>query len=279
MHTQNDFIVVAYPEIESKYGILMQDYTGNIYFQNIPTAEEVYEDPYLNTFAVYNGNTRLKDLDLSVIGPGLSQPQNRAVLVIGDLEVEETIHMHGTDVGYPMYLYVTGNVRAKNIVISGLADVIIRGNTTLTESLFALDLSNGQLSFYGDFSAKYVYLEKFPLHIAGKADIPHLYYYDTADNGDDAATLAELDIDLAHTVDVHPVRCGESGIAYFEEMGQLNTGEIDMDDLDKTEQKKLEQKFLQHRIFVAAIYKREDSYDVNIHQVYKEIIKGNPVFL
>lgn len=54
----------------------------DLFLSNNPTDEAVYEDPKMNTFAVYEGDITMDELDLT-IGYGLDQPQNRAILVIG----------------------------------------------------------------------------------------------------------------------------------------------------------------------------------------------------
>jgi len=44
--------------------------------------------------------------------------EKRAYLVIGNLTVNGFLNMCGDDVGYPIQLYVTGNLKAKNISIA-----------------------------------------------------------------------------------------------------------------------------------------------------------------
>lgn len=177
MKTHEDFTVVPFPEIEKRYGIRMQDYTNRkLYFNNDPGSSNVYKDPQLNTFAVYEGNTQLKALDLTVIGVGLKQPQNRAVLVIGDLHIQGGLDMFGSDLGYPMYLYVTGDLFVHDIAISQLAEIIVLGNTHIKGTLLAIDASVGSLQLAGNLYAKSLFLNRFPLRIHGTLTAERLTY-------------------------------------------------------------------------------------------------------
>lgn len=50
MTEQKDFIVAPFTEIESRFGLNIQDYSSDLFLSNNPTDEAVYEDPKMNIF-------------------------------------------------------------------------------------------------------------------------------------------------------------------------------------------------------------------------------------
>ena len=84
--------------------------------------------------------------------------------------------MCGDDVGYPIQLYVTGNLKAKNISIATLSELIVLGNIEIENSLLALNPALAQIYCGEDLSINNkAYIDEFPLTVKGKLKCPNFY--------------------------------------------------------------------------------------------------------
>ena len=96
--------------------------------------------------------------------------------MIGNLTVNGFLNMCGDDVGYPIQLYVTGNLKAKNISIATLSELIVLGNIEIENSLLALNPALAQIYCGGDLSINNkAYIDEFPLTVKGKLKCPNFY--------------------------------------------------------------------------------------------------------
>ena len=158
--------VIKFNEIKEKTGINLLDYPDGVYFFNNP--DDVGPDSF---FTVYEG-----DVELDYLGLADSyECEKRAYLVIGDLTVNGLLNMCGDDVGYPIQLYVTGNLKAKNISIATLSELIVLGNIEVEDSLFAVDPALAQIYCGGDLSVNKAYIDQFPLKVKGKLKSSRFY--------------------------------------------------------------------------------------------------------
>ncbi|SHG41293.1 hypothetical protein [Pedobacter caeni] len=277
MNEQKNYIVVPFPEIESRFGLNIQDYSSGLYLANNPTDSAVYEDPATNTFAVYEGDVMMDELDLTVLGHGLDQPQNRAILVIGNLHVNRHINMYGTDAGYPICLYVTGNLTAENVVISSLSDIVVLGNIEVKKAFYAVNTECGRIACAGNFAAAHAYIASFGLTVKGNLNLPDFNYYVNLSREDIDTSLEDLGIDIGNLGDTEPIACGESGIKYFELMEDIENGDLDFDDLDEDEMGKVDALYKENFVFKPHHYSKHNEFDVS-NKVYKEILKGEDIF-
>lgn len=249
------FAVVPYPEIEARYGLQLQDYGDRVCFAESQTADYIYGDPMLNTFAVYEGNTRLPSLDLTVLGVGLDQPQNRAVLVIGDLHVDGGIDMFGSDVGYPICLYVTGNITAAGIALCQYANLITRGNIQVSGTVLAVDASIGQLLCCGDLNAACIYQYRYPFDVRGTMSAASFVYHTRARMWKEDGELKEAGVEVGRIEARRIVTCIEPEIEVFDEMIALETGAIEWDDLDERERERIDALFERHKVLIPELQK------------------------
>ena len=84
--------------------------------------------------------------------------------------------MCGDDVGYPIQLYVTGNLKAKNISIATLSELVVLGNIKVEDSFLAIDPAFAQIYCGGDLSINNkAYIDEFPLTVKGKLKCPNFY--------------------------------------------------------------------------------------------------------
>lgn len=277
MNEQTNYIIVPFPEIESRFGLNIQDYSSGLFFSNNPTDSAVYEHPLANTFAVYEGDTTIDVLDLTVLGHGLDQAQNRAILVIGNLQINRHINMYGTDVGYPIALYVTGNLTVENVVMSSLSDIVVLGNIEVKKDCYAVNTECGRIACGGNFSAANVYLESFGLTAKGSLNVPNFHYYVNLSREDIETSLDELSISIGHLGDTAPIACGESGIKYFDLMADIENGDLDLDDLDESEMTKVDALYQENFVFKTQHYSKHNEFDVS-NKAYQEILKGEDIF-
>ena len=158
--------IIKFNEIKEKTGINVLDYNSGIYFFNNP--DNIGPDSF---FTVYEG-----DVELNYLGMADSyECEKRAYLVIGNLTVNGFLNMCGDDVGYPIQLYVTGNLKAKNISIAKVAEIIVLGNIEIEDSLFAIIMAGGQIYCGGDLSVNKAYIDEFPLKVKGKLKSSRFY--------------------------------------------------------------------------------------------------------
>ena len=277
MNEQKDYTLVPFPEIEERFGLNIQDYSSGLFLSNNPTDSAVYEDPTTNTFAVYEGDTTMDILDLTVLGQGLTQAQNRAILIIGNLHVNQHINMYGTDVGYPICLYVTGNLTVNNVVMSSLSDLVVLGNIEVKKAFYAVNTECGYIACGGNFSAANVYLESFGLTVKGNLNVPDFHYYVNLSRTDIDTSLEDLDINIGQLAGTAAIACGESGIKYFDLMEDIENGDLDFDDLDEAEMSKVDAIYKENFVFKAQHYSKHNEFDVS-NKVYQEILKGEDIF-
>jgi hypothetical protein len=277
MNGQKDYIIVPFPEIENRFGLEIQDYSSRLFLSNNPTDSAVYEDPMANTFAVYEGDTTMDVLDLTALGHGLDQAQNRAVLIIGNLHINHHINMYGTDIGYPICLYVTGNLTAENVVMSSLSDIVVLGNIEVKNAFYAVNTDCGYIACGGNFNAKNVYLESFGLTVKGNLNVPNFHYYVNLSREDIDTSLDELSINIGQLGDTAPVAFGESGIKYFDLMEDIENGDLDFDDLDESEMSKVDALYKENFIFKSQHYSKHNEFDVS-NKVYQALLKGEDIF-
>ncbi|ASK32182.1 hypothetical protein CEY12_19730 [Chryseobacterium sp. T16E-39] len=277
MLEQKDFIVVPFMEIKSRFGLHIQDYSSDLFLSNNPTDEAVYPDPATNTFAVYEGDTTMDELDLTILGYGLEQPQNRAILVIGNLHINHHINMYGTDVGYPICLYVTGNLTAENVVMSSLSDIVVRGNIEIIKDFYAINTDCGYIACGGNFNAMNAYVESFSLTVQSTLNVPNFYYHVNLSRNDIDASLDELSISIHQLGSSKPVACGESGIKYFDLMEDIENGDLDFDHMDQSETDKINALYRENFVFKPQFYSKHNEFDLS-NIAYKEILKGENIF-
>ena len=159
--------IIKFNEIKEKTGINLLDYPDGVYFFNNP--DDVGPD---SLFTVYEGDVELEYLGLA----DSYECEKRAYLVIGDLTVNGFLNMCGDDVGYPIQLYVTGNLKAKNISIATLSELVVLGNIKVEDSFLAIDPAFAQIYCGGDLSINNkAYIDEFPLTVKGKLKCPNFY--------------------------------------------------------------------------------------------------------
>ncbi len=149
----------------------IQDMEANVYFDNFP--DQLLLEEY-QIFAVFEGDTHLKDI--AMVTDDIENALTRAIIVNGDLTVEDSIDMFFMWETYPAYLYVAGNLKAKNIVIAGEAEIIVKGNVELTGTLSATDSSVGKFCCLGDFKAQNVYANRFNARLGQRVDTQRFYF-------------------------------------------------------------------------------------------------------
>ncbi|NSL85985.1 hypothetical protein ECE50_004030 [Chitinophaga sp. Mgbs1] len=273
MNNFNDYTLIPYPQIAERTGVKMQDYESQVYFQNIPNSDAVYSHPDENVFAVYQGDTKMDSLDLTLAG---YKTDRRAILVIGDLVVKDAINLFGTDVGYPMYLYVTGNLKAENLLISQLADVIVKGDITVKSTLLNIDVTCGNLYCGGNYMGKNVYLEKAGMDVKRNLTAENFYYYVNIGRTEDNRTpLKDLNIEIGGDKQFTAMPCGESGICFFSEMLEIEEGLIDLDSISSEEKTRINNLYKVNQVFIDELYKGND---LRSHSIPEKIMAGIKVF-
>ena len=159
--------VIKFNKIKEKTGINLLDYPDGVYFFNNP--DDVGPDSF---FTVYEGNVELDYLGMA----DSYECEKRAYLVIGNLTINGFLNMCGDDVGYPIQLYVTGNLKAKNISIATLSELVVLGNIKVEDSFLAIDPAFAQIYCGGDLSINNkAYIDEFPLTVKGKLKCPNFY--------------------------------------------------------------------------------------------------------
>ena len=124
------------------------------------------------------GDVEMEELDLEPHG-GAEQmsaaftrpePEVHGLIVAGNLRVDRAVQHPRSNAG--MSLYVLGDLRARNIAISGL-ELVVHGDLRVAE-VFAGAGPSGGARLDGDVSAKLLVSDAFPMLVSGKLKAPVL---------------------------------------------------------------------------------------------------------
>lgn len=157
------------------------------------TIETQFAPPFLNDvneyledpdFCLYPGDTVI-DGDLVIDFSELAttaQTATRNIVVNGDLTIKGNFDA-GRDIeALPQFVYITGNLNANNLILSGWLDMIVEGNATITGTVLGYyGEPGGRLLVKGDLNAGHL-LNGFmyQIKVAGEAN-GILYSFDTID--------------------------------------------------------------------------------------------------
>lgn len=89
------------------------------------------------------------------------------ILVNGDLTIEGTLDLTMTDVGYPAYLIVVGNLIAENVFVQEQCELTVTGSLTVKNVLLASRYANGKLTIGGDLDARHTYIQHYYCKLSG----------------------------------------------------------------------------------------------------------------
>lgn len=132
-----------------------------------------YEDlTGVKCVALFEGDIHLEKLEYNEDYASFFTPDDENVLAIivdGNLTVDTIIDLYDT-VGLPGMVYVTGNLKAENILLQGMGELVVNGNIDLGYSFFAQESMGGQLVCKGQFSTQYGYIYDYQ----GMVDIRNL---------------------------------------------------------------------------------------------------------
>lgn len=138
---------------------------------SLTKTKKVFDLEVAEEFGIkyFKGNIRLKDLDLD---PKYEE-NNQSLIIDGNLFVEENIS--NLEIDYGLFLYVTGNVTAKNIVAGGSV-IQIDGNAEVKNTIFVY-YNHGRLTIKGTATAKNIISREHATYLKNvKASI----YYDNS---------------------------------------------------------------------------------------------------
>ncbi|WP_342331729.1 hypothetical protein [Pedobacter sp. FW305-3-2-15-E-R2A2] len=132
----------------------MQFYPG---FFNDPN--EYLESPELRNFCVYAGDTFI-DGDLIIDYSELAttaQTKTRNIIVNGNLTIKGNFDA-GQDIeALPQFVYITGDLNAENLILSGWLDIIVAGNATIGNMVFGyFGEPGGRLQVKGNLTTRYL---------------------------------------------------------------------------------------------------------------------------
>ena len=243
------FDVVAFNEIKEKTGINVLDYNSGIYFFNNP--DEIDPDCF---FTVYQGDVNFDDLELASLASSFEY-EKRAYLIIGNLTVNGLLNMCDGNVGYPIQLYVTGNLKAKNISIATLSELIVLGNIEIENSLLALNPALAQIYCGGDLSVNKAYIENFPLNIKGKIESSNFYVEISKPYNFDLP-LEEFNIKVSNIDEQNIIKVAQR-IIVDDEILAIENGETDFTD------EEIENIYSKNQIFTPE-FEETDIYHDNI---------------
>ena len=241
--------IIKFNEIKEKTGINVLDYNSGIYFFNNP--DEIDPDCF---FTVYQGDVNFDDLELASLASSFEY-EKRAYLIIGNLTVNGLLNMCGGNVGYPIQLYVTGNLKAKNISIATLSELIVLGNIEIENSLLALNPALAQIYCGGDLSVNKAYIENFPLNIKGEIKSSN-FYVEISEPYNFDLPLEEFNIKVSNIDEQNIIKVVQR-IIVDDEILAIENGETDFTD------EEIENIYSKNQIFTPE-FKETDIYHDNI---------------
>lgn len=133
-------------------------------------VNEYLQYPELRNFCVYPGDTVI-DGDLIIDYSELAstaQTKTRNIIVNGSLTIKGNFDA-GRDIeALPQFVYVTGDLYADNLILSGWLDFVVAGNATVNDTVFGyFGEPGGRLLVKGNLTTSYL-LNGFMYHIEVK---------------------------------------------------------------------------------------------------------------
>jgi len=140
-------------------------------------ARQLASNPALSLLVLV-GDVEMEELDLEPHGGADAvsaaftrpEPEVHGLIIAGNLRVDHTVQHPRSAAG--MSLYVLGDLRARNVAISGL-ELVVRGNLRVSQ-VFAGSGPGGGARLDGDVSAKLLVSESFPMLVGGALKAPVL---------------------------------------------------------------------------------------------------------
>lgn len=122
-------------------------------------VNEYLQQPELRNFCRYSGDTII-DGDLMIDYSELSataQTSSRNIIVNGNLTIEGNFDA-GRDIeALPQFVYIAGDLYADNLILSGWLDVVVAGNATVNNTVFAyFGEPGGRLQVKGNLTTRYL---------------------------------------------------------------------------------------------------------------------------
>ena len=157
--------------------MLAQDVIGRYDLKRTLMARTISEQPGLTLLLLF-GDVELEELDLDpragadapLAALSRQEADVHGLVVAGNVLVHGAIHHFKAPVG--LSLYVLGNLRAQNIVISGL-ELVVRGSCTVDEVFLGSGPSGGA-RLDGGVAGRLLVSDAFPMLIGGKLTTPVL---------------------------------------------------------------------------------------------------------
>jgi len=120
---------------------------------------EYLESPELRNFCVYSGDTFI-DGDLTIDYSELAttaQTKTRNIIVNGNLTIKGNLDA-GQDIeALPQFVYITGDLHADNLILSGWLEIIVAGNATINNAVFGyFGEPGGRLQVKGNLTTRYL---------------------------------------------------------------------------------------------------------------------------
>lgn len=134
-------------------------------------ADEYLDTPALRNFCVYPGDTVI-DGDLVIDFSELAttaQTAGRNIVVNGNLTINGNFDGSRDIETLPQFIYITGNLTARHLLLSGWLDMIVAGNVTITGTVFGYyGEPGGRLLIKGNLTTEHL-LNGFmyPIKVAG----------------------------------------------------------------------------------------------------------------
>lgn len=97
-------------------------------------VNEYLREPALRNFCLYPGDTVIEGdlvIDYSELAT-TAQTASRNIIVNGHLTINGNLDAGRTIEALPQFIYVTGDLQANNLLLSGWLDIVIGGNATIT---------------------------------------------------------------------------------------------------------------------------------------------------
>jgi tetratricopeptide (TPR) repeat protein len=157
--------------------ILAQDAVGRYELRRTLMARMLAQNPALSLYLLH-GDVELESLDLDPRAEtepnagafARAESDVHGVLIAGNLTISGAIHHNRSPMG--LSLFVLGNLRARNVAVSGL-ELVVRGSIQV-EEVIAGSGAQGGARLDGGVASKLLISDGFPMLIGGRLAAPVL---------------------------------------------------------------------------------------------------------
>ena len=157
--TDKDYQLISWQDVKNRFQPEFLDVE-----LNLPSK-------FLRQFCLYKGDATFdSDLRLRVdISNPKAQTEMRNIVVEGDLVINGNLDIGDNEDTYPIYIYIQGNLKAKNLFMSNWTELVVAGNVEVENIIFGFGEPSGSFDARGNVQAQHMFCcEPYHFRVQGQ---------------------------------------------------------------------------------------------------------------